>query len=323
MTAKRSEIAPAAGFPSRGWAYYVQNYILVIVLCLICALTGWIEPRFLSASNLESLARQLVPLAIAAVGQSFVVIGGGLDLSVAAIMSLAGVVGILTMTEYGMTAGIAAMILTGLLGGLANGILIGYLRTTPLIITLGMLSIAQAIALMLSNGVPIYSVPDQFVELFGFGDILGVPISLLIGCLVLIAGGVILKFTILGRYVYAIGSSRSAAEKSGIDVRLITAITYVVSGISAGLVAIVMTSWVGAAQPTAAPSLTLESIAAIVLGGVALTGGSGSILNVLLGVVMLGTLSNALNMMGVSSYFQMLTIGLVIILAVSLDRLRS
>jgi len=314
---------PQERFRFRGWTYYLERYILVFVLAALCAVTGWIEPRFLSASNLESLARQLVPLTIASVGQAFVVIGGGLDLSVAAIMSLAGVVGILIMPEYGMLAGIAAMILTGLLGGLANGLLIGYLRTTPLIITLGMLSIAQALALILSNGVPIYSVPEGFVELFGFGDFLGIPVSFLIGCAALAVGGAILKFTILGRYFYAIGSSRSAAEKSGIDVSRFTALTYVFSGISAGLVAVIMTSWVGAAQPTAAPSLTLESIAAIVLGGVALTGGSGSILNVVLGVVILGTLSNALNMMGVSSYFQMLAIGLVIILAVSLDRLRS
>jgi len=323
MTDNRANSMPQERFRFRGWTYYLERYILVFVLAALCAVTGWIEPRFLSASNLESLARQLVPLTIASVGQAFVVIGGGLDLSVAAIMSLAGVVGILIMPEYGMLAGIAAMILTGLLGGLANGLLIGYLRTTPLIITLGMLSIAQALALILSNGVPIYSVPEGFVELFGFGDFLGIPVSFLIGCAALAVGGAILKFTILGRYFYAIGSSRSAAEKSGIDVSRFTALTYVFSGISAGLVAVIMTSWVGAAQPTAAPSLTLESIAAIVLGGVALTGGSGSILNVVLGVVILGTLSNALNMMGVSSYFQMLAIGLVIILAVSLDRLRS
>lgn len=307
----------------RGWAYYIQNYALVLVLGLLCAITGWVEPRFLSLSNMESLSRQLVPLIIASVGQAFVVIGGGLDLSLAAVMSLAGVVGIVLMPEYGMTIGIMAMILTGLISGLANGVLIGYLRTTPLIVTLGMLSITQAIALILSNGVPIYNVPEYFVDLVGFGAVFGVPVSFLIGCGALVCGGIVLKYTILGRYIYAIGSSRSAAEKSGIDVRKYTAITYMISGLMGGIVAIVMTSWVGAAQPIAAPGLTLESIAAIVLGGVALTGGSGSIVNVILGVVILGTLTNALNMIGVSSYFQMLAVGVVIILAVTLDRLRT
>lgn len=305
------------------WGYYLQNYALVFLVAALCAATGWLEPRFLSPSNIESLARQLVPLAIAAVGQAFVVIGGGLDLSVAAVMSLAGVVGIVIMPEWGVAIGIAAMIFTGLVAGLLNGFLIGYLRTTPLIVTLGMLSIAQAMALIISNGVPIYDVPEEFVDLIGFGSVLSIPASFLIACGVLLLGGVILKSTILGRYIYAIGSSRSAAEKSGIDVRRFTAVTYVISGISAGLIAVVMTSWVGAAQPTAAPTLTLESIAAVVLGGVALTGGSGSIFNVILGVVILGTLSNALNMIGVSSYFQMLAVGVVIILAVSLDRWRS
>jgi len=307
----------------RGLARHLQNYALVLAVLLLGAITGWIEPRFLSSSNIESLARQLVPLTIAAVGQSFVVIGGGLDLSLAAVMSLAGVVGILVMPEFGIPAGVVAMLITGVLAGLANGLLVGYLRTTPLIVTLGMLSIAQATALVLSNGVPIYDVPNAFVDAVGFGSVAGVPFSFAIACAALILGGVVLRSTVLGRYIYAIGSSRSAAEKSGIDVRKFTAVTYVASGISAGLAAVVLTSWVGAAQPTASPSLTLESIAAIVLGGVALTGGAGNIFNVILGVIILGTLSNALNMLGVSSYFQMMAVGFVIIIAVSLDRLRA
>ncbi len=298
------------------------DFTLPLFIVLFGAVATWIEPRFLSASNLSNLARQLVPLAIAAVGQSFAVISGGLDLSIAAVLSLSGIAGILVMNEHGIAAGIATMITTGALAGLTSGAVIAYLRTTPLIVTLGMMSIAQAFALILSNGVPIYKIPEAFASSVGFGDIAGVPVTVLIGMAVLLGGWVLLRKTLFGRYVYAIGSSRSAAAKSGIDVRFHTMMVYGVVGLTSGIGAIVMTSWVGAAQPVAAPSLALESIGAIVLGGVALAGGSGGIVHVLFGTIILGMMSNALNMIGISSYYQMLAVGLVIIVAVSLDSWR-
>lgn len=300
----------------------MADWSLPIFILLFAGIASWVEPQFRSASNLENLSRQLVPLLIAAVGQSFAVISGGLDLSIAAVMSLAGVAGILTMADHGVAAGIAVMLATGAAAGLVNGLVIAYLRATPLIVTLGMMSIAQAIALILSKGVPIYRIPEAFSSAVGFGDVAGIPNTVLIGLAVLLLGGVVLRKTIFGRYVYAIGSSRSAALKSGIDVPRNIVGVYVVSGLSSGVGAIVMTAWVGAAQPVAAPTLTLESIAAIVLGGVALAGGSGTMVHVVLGTIVLGMLSNALNMMGISSYYQMLAIGLVIMTAVALDRVR-
>lgn len=298
------------------------DYALPLFVILLALLTGYIEPRFFSASNIENLSRQLVPLAIAAVGQAFAVIGGGLDLSIAAVMSVAGIAGILVMNEYGIAAGVVTMILTGALAGAANGAVIAYFRASPLIVTLGMLSIAQAIALILSNGVPIYNVPESFVAAIGFNKVAGIPSSVLIGLGVLLAGWIVLRWTRFGRYIYAIGSSANAATKSGIDVRLNTMFIYMAVGVTTGIGAIVMTAWVGAAQPVAAPNLTLESIAAVVLGGVALAGGSGGIAHIILGTIIIGTLSNALNMVGISAYYQTLAVGLVIIAAVILDRVR-
>lgn len=297
--------------------------LLPALIVLIAGITTYMQPQFLSMLNLVNLSKQLVPLLIAAVGQCFVVIGGGLDLSIAALMSLAGVAGVLVMGSHGIEAGLAVMLLTGVVGGLVNGAIIGYMRVTPLIVTLGMMSIAQAIALILSNGVPIYNLPEPFTEAVGFAKLGGVPVTVVIGVAFAILGAVILKRTIFGRYIYAIGSNVSAARKSGVNVPFYTMLIYGFSGLAAGVGAVVLTAWLGAAQPVAAPTLTLESIAAIVLGGVALAGGSGNLKQVVLGTVILGMLSNALNMIGISSYYQMLTVGLLVILAVCLDRLRK
>jgi ribose transport system permease protein len=300
----------------------LADLILPGFIILLALVTGAVEPRFFSLSNMENLARQLVPLMIVSVGQAFAIISGGLDLSVAAVLSVASVTGILVMQEYGIAAGLIVMVAAGGIAGLASGAIIAYLRTSPLIITLGMMSIAQAIALILSHGVPIYDVPESLTESVGFGAILGIPVTVIIGVGTLLVGWVILRKTVFGRYVYAIGSNQSAAIKSGVNVRFYTMLVYAVSGCCAGIAAIVMTAWVGAAQPVSAPTLSLESLAAVVLGGLALTGGSGSIKHVFYGVLILGMLSNAMNMMGISAFYQTLAVGIVIIVAVALDRLR-
>lgn len=295
----------------------LPGFILLLALG-----TTAIEPRFLSVGNLTNLARQLVPLLILAVAQGFAIISGGLDLSLASVLSLAGVGGVKAMPLVGLPLGLVVMVAIGVVCGAANGAIIAYLRTTPLIVTLGMLSITQAVALILSNGVPIYAVPEALTETVGFGKVLGIPSTVLIGLALLAACWFLLARTVFGRYVYAIGSSSQAALKSGIDVRRTTMLVYIVCSACAGVGAIVLTAWVGAAQPIAEPSLTLQSIAAVVLGGVALTGGRGSMLHVVYGVVILGMLSNAMNMLGISAYFQTLAVGIVIIVAVVLDRLR-
>jgi ribose transport system permease protein len=281
-----------------------------------------VEPRFWAPDNLLNLARQIVPLLILSVGQAFALISGGLDLSLAAVMSVCGVGGVLTMNQFGIPAGIGFMLLTGLGIGLVSGSIIAYFRATPLVVTLGMLSVAQAGALILSNGTPIYDVPSSYAQFIGFDRIAGIPSSIWIAATTTLCGSFLLSRTIFGRYVYAIGSSSSAAAKSGINIALYTALVYGVSGLCAGIGAVVLTAWVGSAQPIAAPDITLQSLAAIVLGGVALTGGRGSMMQVILGVTMLGMLSNVMNMIGVSSYYQTLVIGIVIIIAVVLDRLR-
>lgn len=299
-----------------------KDTVLPLLIVGMAVVAGMIEPRFWKLDNLVNLARQMVPLLIISVGQAFALLCGGLDLSLAAVMSLAGVLGVTVMKECGIAMGIAAMLMSGVVMGLAAGSIIAYFRTSALVVTLGMLSIAQAGALIISNGTPIYDVPTSYAQLIGFDSILGVPWSVLIAAITVLGGAFLLRQTVFGRYVYAVGSSESAATKSGVNVRLVKMLVYGVSGLCAGIGAVTLTAWVGSAQPIAAPNITLQSLAAVVLGGVALTGGRGTMLQVIYGVTLLSVLTNVMDMIGVSAYYQTLVIGVVIILAVVLERLR-
>lgn len=300
-----------------------SDTMLPIVIVAMAVIASLIEPRFLSVDNLINLARQMVPLLIISLGQAFAIISGGLDLSLAAVMSLAGVLGVLAMNDMGAVAGIVVMLATGAVMGFISGSVIAYFKTSPLVITLGMLSVAQALALILSGGIPLYDIHAGYAEAVGFNSLAGVPVMVWIGVVAALAAAFILRHTVFGRHVYAIGSSVSAASKSGVNVRLNTIFVYVFSGLCAAVCAVVLTAWTGSAQPIAAPNLTLESLAAVVLGGVALTGGAGGIRQVVYGVIILSMLSNVMNMIGVSAYYQTLVIGIVIILAVILDRIRD
>jgi ribose transport system permease protein len=240
----------------------------------------------------------------------------------AAVMSLSGIVGILSVKYVGVWGGLVVMALVGLVTGTFTGFLIAYQRTSPFIITLGMASVVTAIALILGHGVPIYTIPPEYTNLIGFGHFLGVPVSFEIAIALMLIGSFILRRTVFGRYTYAIGSNTSAAVRSGIPVAFYTMLVYAFAGFSSGVAAIILTAWVNAAQPVAEPDMTLRSIAAVVLGGIALTGGSGGMIHVLYGCIILGALANSMTMVGVSSYYQILAIGIVIILAVMLDRFR-
>jgi ribose transport system permease protein len=292
------------------------------LIVIIAVATGLAEPRFWSAANLQNLARQLAPLLILATGQMFAVVSRGLDLSIAANMALAGVVGVLVVPLGGLGPALVAMVLAGLGVGLANGLIIVAFSVSPLIVTLGMLSVARGLSLLATAGLPLYNVPDPLVDLIGFGTVLGVPASSLIAFAVMALAAGVLRTTVFGRYVYAIGSNPVAARNSGVNVRLVTLLVYATSGLMAGIAAIVLTAWVSAAQPLAGEGLELQSLAAVVIGGVALAGGSGTMLQAFYGALILGLLANALNMAGVSSFLQTLAIGVVILIAVVVDRLR-
>ncbi|WP_413740418.1 ABC transporter permease [Sodalis sp. RH14] len=322
MSTSREAGLLASGKGVKTRRFSLSDWMLPLLIVLTAVIAGFIQPRFMSVSNGINLACQLAPLLIISLGQAVAVIRGGLDLSLSSAMSLAGVAGVMIMNQFGVPAGLVAMLLVGTLTGAASGILIAVFNTSPLVITLGMLSVAQAFALILSGGVPIYDVPASYIEAVGYGTLLGLPVMVWIAIALTIMIGVLLKYTLFGRYVYAMGSNVSAASKSGINVKWNTVLVYMVSGFCAGTGAIILTAWTSSAQPIAAANLTLQSLAAVVLGGVALTGGAGNLRQVITGVVVLTLLSNGMNMVGVSAYYQTLAVGVVIIFAVILDRFR-
>jgi ribose/xylose/arabinose/galactoside ABC-type transport system permease subunit len=309
----------------RGWIHRVGmgNLILPLFILSLAIVTGLIEPRFWSEENLLNLSRQLATLMIISVGQALTVISGGLDLSLTAALALGGVYGVLAMGKAGLAVGVIVMILTGMIFGLTNGLIITLFQVSPFIVTLGTASIGRGLALIATGGLPIYDVPSALSDFFGYGKLLGIPNPALIAIATLLMGHILLRHTVFGRYVYAIGSSVKAAFNSGVDVSRQTILIYTLSGTTAGIAAVVLTAWVSAAQPLAAQGLELQSIAAVVVGGIALTGGTGGMLNALYGVLILGMLSNSLNMIGVSSFMQTLVIGIVIVVAVVLDRIRQ
>jgi len=324
MQTRSLDVAPSNAAPAgaRRRRATLSEAMLPLVIVVIAVVAGIVQPRFFTADNMLNLARQAVPLMILSLGQAIAILRGGLDLSLASVMSLAGVAGVVAMQHLGIAPGLVVMVVTGVTTGLVSGFIIAYFRTTPLVVTLGMLSVAQAIALITSGGVPIYDVPQAYVQAVGFESLAGLPVTVWIAIAMAAASSLLLNRTVFGRYLYAIGSSPTAAANSGVDVRLYTLLVYVLCGFCAAVGAVVLTAWVGSAQPIAAPNITLESLAAVVLGGVALTGGSGGVRQVFLGVLVLSMLSNVMNMIGVSAYFQTLAVGIVIILAVIMDRIR-
>jgi ribose/xylose/arabinose/galactoside ABC-type transport system permease subunit len=319
MTSTTIDKAPAAFRPYRA----IAKFGLPLLVIVIGIVTGLREPHFWSITNAQNLARQLAPLQILVIGQLFALISGGLDLSVASVMACSGVVGILALPYVGLGGALAVMILTGMLFGLANGALVVGFSVSPFIVTLGMLSVAKGLALLLTGGLPLYSVPDTLVDNLGFGSVFGVPLSSIVAFAAMVVFAFLLRATIFGRHVYAVGSNEVAARNSGVRVDAVRLAVYAISGTASGLAAIIMTAWVSAAQPLAGEGLELQSIAAVVVGGVALAGGSGNMLQAFYGVLVLGLLSNALNMAGVSSFLQVLVVGIVILLAVIVDRLRT
>jgi ribose/xylose/arabinose/galactoside ABC-type transport system permease subunit len=301
----------------------IGRFGLPLLVVVIAVVTGLIEPRFWTLANLQNLARQLAPLQILVAGQIFAILCGGLDLSVASVLAFSGVVGVMAIPHIGLAGGIAVMVAIGLAFGLLNGLIIVGFSVSPLIVTLGMLSVAKGLALLITGGLPLYDVPESLIDSLGFGTLYGFPLSSLLAFAIMLIGAVVLRRTVFGRHVYAIGSSAIAARNSGVRVPWVLMGVYALSGTMAGIGAVVMTAWVSSAQPLAGEGLELQSLAAAVVGGVALTGGSGTMFQGFLGMVVLGLLSNALNMAGVSSFLQTLVVGIVILLAVIVDRWRS
>lgn len=303
--------------------YAVQGGPIMVLVLLIIVLTAF-DARFLSVLNIQNVLVQSSIVAVLALGQVLVILTAGIDLSVGSVAALATVTGALVY-GLGVATGpwvIPTMLGTGLLVGLVNGF--GYVKGRmphPFIITLAMLNIARGIALLLADGRPIPGMPELVVWL-GSGFLGPVPVPALLVS-VLAALAVVLTRTMKwGRWIYAVGGDREAARRAGIPVDRVLISVYGLSGLAAGFAGIILAGRTNAGYPTAGELAELDSIAAVIIGGASFFGGRGRVSNVLIGAVILGVIRNGLNILGVSAFWQLVIIGLVVAVAVELDVLR-
>ena len=327
------ETAAVSGSRNSSSGFHWQSYIsvqetgILLIFLLWCAFLTIATDTFLTTTNVFNMLRSFSWIAIAAFGETLVVLTAGIDLSVGSTMALSGLGAALLLT-WGVPVPLAVLggILVGSLVGLSNGALITRFRIPPFIATLGMMSIARGIAFGATNGWPVRGLPKSFNNL-GQGDIpIGpwdVPIPVIVMLVLAVLTSLFLSRTVRGRHIYAVGGNEEATRVSGINTQRLKLFVYVACGVFAAIGGILMTARLGVAAPTAATSYELDIIAAVVIGGVSLFGGEGTILGVLLGAALMQTIRTGLNLLGFPAYWQPAAIGAVIILAIIFDQWRK
>jgi ribose transport system permease protein len=300
-----------------------ENKSLVGLIVLIVAVSI-ASPDFLDIGNLLNVLRQTSINAVIAMGMTFVILTAGIDLSVGAILALCGAFAAsLIASGSGLLVAMPIVLLAGLALGAVSGLIITYGAVQPFIATLVTMTVLRGAVLVFTNGTPIDASSGAASNAFGnlgAGYVLGIPIPVIAAAVVFAACWVALTQTRFGRYVYAIGGNESVTRLSGVNVTLIKIVVYAVSGLLSALAGIILTARLESAQPTAGVGYELDAIAAVVVGGTSLAGGIGSMTGTLIGALIIGILNNALNLMDVSAYYQMIAKGAVILLAVLVDR---
>lgn len=291
---------------------------VMVVLVLIMSI---ISPTFFTSRNLINVAKQASITSVIGVGMTFVLITGGIDLSVGSVMALSGTLAAsVAVADKNMP--ILAVIFVGAalgtLCGLINGIGVSYIGFPPFIMTLGMMTIARGIPLVYTNGTPIFGLSDAFNALAN-SRILGIPTLVYYMVVISIIGYVILSKTVLGRQIYGIGGNEEAARLSGVPVARLKMLVYVFSGFLAGIAGILICSRITSGNGTVAEGYEMNAISAAVIGGVSMTGGSGSVLGMVVGAMILTIIQNSFDIMGVNSFYQDIIKGIIILLAVFLD----
>lgn len=300
------------------------KYRSLIILIIFSIIISLLTDRFMTVSNVLNVFRQTSINAIIAAGMTYVILTSGIDLSVGSVFAFAGAVGAyLVASGANVFLVIISALGIGLLIGGFNGLVISKGKVQPFIATLATMTLVRGATLVFTDGRPISTGTAENAEAFsgvGSGYILYIPVPIYILIIVFALSYYILKHTRMGRYIYALGGNEDATLLSGINVGKVKTFVYMFSGMLAALAGLIMTSRLSSAQATAGSGYELDAIAAVVLGGTSLSGGYGSVLSTIVGALIIGVLNNALNLMDVSSYYQLLIKGLVILVAVLLDR---
>jgi ribose transport system permease protein len=280
-------------------------------------------PHFAEVNNFTNVARQVAVLALIGGAQTLVILSAGVDLSVGSVVALTSVLMAMGLRDGNEFVGFAFALAAGLAVGLVNGLLIGNTPMAPFIVTLGMLSIGSGLALTITNGNPIFQLPDSWFYLLGTGYVGPIPVPVIIAALGFAFLWVLLNRTRFGTYIYAIGGNEQAARLAGIPVSRVKIAIYAISSLFASLGGIILTARIHSGQPLLGQGLELDSIATVVIGGTSLFGGRGRLVGTLVGVLFVGILQNGLNLMGISTFVQRVIIGAAIIIAVLITALRE
>ena len=296
---------------------------IFIALIVISAGISLMAPQFLTAKNIYLVSRQISFVAIVALGELFVILTGGIDLSVGSTVGLSGMI-----TGVALAAGVHPIfalpigVLSGMLIGMFNGSVIAYVGITPFIVSLGALSMGRGLSLILTKGNPIIEMPSSFFFL-AQSDLLGIPTPVIIAAIIAGIVHVTLTYTAFGRRIYAIGGNEQATALSGVDVKMIKLKIYAICGLLAGIVGVLLVARFNSAQPATGKGWELDAIASAVIGGTSLSGGVGTVLGLLIGATVMGVIRNGLVLMQVSAYWQDFIIGGIIVLAAVIDRIKN
>ncbi|WP_102222651.1 ABC transporter permease [Acidimangrovimonas sediminis] len=318
---KRSGGSGLSGRVSLSWLIHSPLALPLAGLIAVSVLMGIASDNFFTVSNIFNVLRQVSIVGILAVGMTFVILTGGIDLSVGAVMALAGTISAGLMANMGLPGplGLLAGLGIGVLFGLFNGALVAWGKMPAIIVTLATMGVARGLGLIYSGGYPISGLPD-WISWFGIGRIWTVPVPVVVMLAIYALAWVLLQRTAFGRHVYAIGGNAVAARLSGVKTQRVTLAVYAISGLTSSLAAVILTGRLMSGQPNAGVGFELDAIASVVLGGTAIAGGRGLILGTLIGAVLLGILNNGLNLMGINPYLQDVIKGLIILLAIYIGR---
>jgi len=303
---------------------YAEKYGIFIALAIIVVILSLLSKSFLTIGNILTVLRQSSIIGLIAIGMTFVIITGGIDLSVGAIVSIVAVTAcsFAHPDTYPLFVPVLIGLGVGLACGLVNGLIIAYGNIAPFIVTLGMLSSARGAAFVISKGKPVIDL-DEYYNLIGGGQILSIPIPIYILFIVTAIGIFVLTSTKFGRHVYAVGGNEQAARLSGVKINTIKVAVYSISGLLAGLSGIVLSSRVMTGNAVDGQGYELDAIAAAVIGGTSLAGGVGGIAGTIVGVLIIGVISNGLDLLFISYHYQQIIKGLIILTAVILDRINA
>lgn len=304
---------------------FKSDFAVIFVLLLVILLVGPFVPRFFSASNLANLLVRTTISATAAIGMTYVILTGGIDLSIGGIIVLVAYIGTETFLKgFGLNVWLVALLMTlvGGLIGLVNGFSVVSMGMPPFIATLAMMNITRGLAHYIYEAKTVFGLPESYY-VFGQGNILGFPVPVLIFLIVLIVAYFVLKFTTIGRYIYATGSNISAAWLAGIKVGKVKYLVYVVSGLTAGLASVLLTSRLSSVVGGLGQGLELDVIAAVVIGGTSLFGGEGGVIGSAVGALIITTVTNMLTLTGISPFLESVAKGAVLWIAVLLDMIRK